>query len=150
MSFVHWHQSFKVTNFSHYDMTKLLVSLLILLCITSWFLWFYSPKAKNFIEVNGPLFSIIATLGGLAVFIQFYSEVEKSSRENQEKRQEEKAKLNSKMVALGSEIVNNIQLCNLFESEKDSNLKGVEVPNVLFCGFRFEVQFPALERIGWG
>lgn len=112
-------------------MIKWSIIFLILITVISSILWFYSPKMKKFIEENGPLFSAIATLVGLTVFIQFYSENEKTRIENQEKRQEEKAKFNARMVALSSEIVNDILLCNLFNADKERHISGTEVPNVL-------------------
>ena len=99
--------------------------ILVIICVLVSILWFKKPSARKFIKDNGPLFSAIATLIALTVFIQFY-------RDNQEKSQEEMAKHNSKMVALGSEIINNVELCNLFEAEKEGHLKGVEVPNIFF------------------
>jgi hypothetical protein len=113
-------------------MVKWTLIILACLCVTITIFWFNSPKAKKFIDDIGPLFSVISSLLALTVFLQFYNEIEKTKNESKEKRQEEKARLNSRMVALGSEIINNIQLCNLLEDEKENHLKGIEVPNVLF------------------
>ena len=45
---------------------------------------------------------------------------------------EERAKFNSRMTALASEIISNIQICNLFNSEKDDYLNGFTVPGIRF------------------
>lgn len=113
-------------------MVKWSLIILVLICTTASVLWFSNVNAKNFIEDIGPLFSVIATLLALTIFLQFYNEFTKTKKEGEAKKQEEKARLNSKMVALGSEIINNIQLCNLFEAEKGNHLKGTEVPNIYF------------------
>lgn len=113
-------------------MVKWTLIILACICVTVAIFWFANTKTKKFIVDIGPLLSVISSLLALTVFLQFYNEIEKTKNESQEKRQEEKARLNSKMVALGSEIINNIQLCNLFEAEKENQLKGIEVPNVFF------------------
>jgi hypothetical protein len=45
---------------------------------------------------------------------------------------EERAKFNSRMTALGSEIINNIQICNLLNSERTDYLNGATVPGIRF------------------
>lgn len=113
-------------------MVKWSLIILALICLAISILWLSSTNAKKIIEEINPLFSVIATVLALTIFLQFYNEVKKVNDENQQKRLVEKARLNSKMVALGSEIINNIQLCNLYESEKENHLKGIEVPNIFF------------------
>jgi hypothetical protein len=113
-------------------MIKIILGIFGTLCISIIFSWFYSPYIKELILELNPLFSLIASLLALTIFLQFYYEFNKAKNERKEKIAEGKAKMNSKMVALGSEIINNIQLCNLFESDKERHLQGVEVPNVYF------------------
>lgn len=113
-------------------MVKWTLIILAIICITTSILWFCNDKANKFIEDIGPLFSVIATILAVTIFLQFYNEFSKSKKEEEIKRIEERARHNSKMVALGSEIINSIQICNLFESEKENHLKGEEVPNVYF------------------
>lgn len=113
-------------------MVKWTLIILAIICIATSILWFCNEKIKKFIEDIGPLFSVIATILAVTIFLQFYNEFSKSKKEEETKKCEEKAKHNSKMVALGSEIINNIQICNLFESEKENHLTGIEVPNIYF------------------
>lgn len=113
-------------------MVKWSLIILAIICIMASVLWFSNAKAKKFIEDVGPLFSVIATLLALTIFLQFYNEFSKTKKEDEAKKQEERVRLNSKMVALGSEIINDIQLCNLFEAEKGNHLNGTEVPNIYF------------------
>ena len=113
-------------------MVKWTLIILGLICFAISIFWFRDVRAKKFVTDIGPLLSIIATLLALTIFLQFYNEFEKTKKDNEVKKQEERAKLNSKMVALGSEIVNNIQLCNLFNDDKQRHLTGNEVPNIYF------------------
>lgn len=113
-------------------MVKWTLIILGLICLAVSILWFSDESAKKFINEIGPLLSIIATLLALTIFLQFYNEFEKTKKDTKVRKQEERAKLNSKMVALGSEIINNIQLCNLFIEDKPRHLTGNEVPNIYF------------------
>jgi fucose permease len=110
---------------------KILITLGIL-CVTIIILWFACPLSRSFFESLGSLFTLISSLLALTVFLNFYIEIEKAKNENEQKRKEEKMKFNSRMTALGSEIVNNIQLCDLFESERENHINGNEVPNLYF------------------
>jgi len=115
-------------------MNTVLWTLIILgiLCLTITILWFTYPKSKSFFESLGSLFTLVSSILALTIFLQFYVELEKAKSDNKQKRTEEKAKFNSRMTALGSELVNNIRLCNLYVAEKENNLKGIEVPSILF------------------
>jgi len=119
-------------------MIKWILISLGLICISITFLWFKNDAAKTFINNVGPLFSLVSSILALTIFLQFYNDFKKSQKENDEKITLEKAKLNSKMVSLGTEMMNNILICNLFEGDKERHLLGIEAPNITFEYFVME------------
>lgn len=113
-------------------MIKWTLIILAIICIATSVFWFCNERFKKFIEDIGPLFSVLASLLAVTIFLQFYNDYSKSKKDEDLKKQEEKARHNSKMVALGSEIMNNIQICNLYDAERENHLTGKEVPNIYF------------------
>ncbi|PIF59814.1 hypothetical protein [Flavobacterium sp. 2] len=95
-------------------MVKWTLIFLAIICIATSIFWFCNDKANKFIEDIGPLFSVIATILAVTIFLQFYNEFSKSKKEEEIKRLEERAIHNSKMVALGSEIINISQIAQIY------------------------------------
>ncbi len=79
-----------------------------------------------------PLLTCLACIAALTVFLQFYLTLKLDAETTERHSIEERAKFISRMTALASEILNNIQICNLMNSEKDSYLNGTMVPGVRF------------------
>nr|WP_199158973.1 hypothetical protein [Pedobacter sp. ASV2] len=113
-------------------MIKTILWTILLICILITVLWFQNESVKTFINEIGSLVTVLSSIIALSVFLQFYNEFKKARLENEEKLKLERATLNSKMVSLGTEILNNIMICNLFIGDKPAHLAGTEAPNITF------------------
>ena len=113
-------------------MLKAVLSISLLACIAILAAWLLNPAWRQTIESASPVLSLVASIAALTVFAQFYITFSQASEVAAEKERVSRALLISRITALSAEIISNIQLCNLFESEKDQYLSGNVVPSMKF------------------
>lgn len=102
------------------------------LCISIILLWYFSQKWRGRINELAPLLNCLACIAALTVFLQFYMTLMHYRETTKNHLVEERAKFNSRMTALASEIICNIQICNQLISEKATYLNGTTVPGLRF------------------
>lgn len=107
----------------------LLLSLLFLAIVI---LWFACNPFDNFVRENSALLSLLGGLSVLAIFIQIYQADRQILLETNKTRIENRARRVSRITALSSEIIANIQTCNLYASERDKFIANHTTPTVRF------------------
>jgi hypothetical protein len=105
---------------------------LALICITILVAWFSRPAWRQSIESGASVFSLVASIVTLSVFLQFYQVYRQAADDAVERDQQIRARFVARMSALSSEILSNISTCNLFNGEKDAYLAGSTVPGIRF------------------
>lgn len=113
-------------------MLKAALSLVLLACLAVLAAWLCNPAWRPIIESASSVFSLVASIAALTVFAQFYITFSQANEATVEKERVARALLISRITALSAEIIGNIQLCNLFEGEKDQYLSGNVVPSMKF------------------
>ncbi len=113
-------------------MITVTLAFLATLCVAIICLWITVPKWRSRIDELTSLLTCLSSIATLTVFLQFYQTWKLAAEASDAHNKEELAKFNSRMSALASEIVNNIEICNLFNSEKDRYLSGSTVPGIRF------------------
>jgi hypothetical protein len=94
--------------------------------------WFSRPAWRQTIESGSSVFSLVASILTLSVFLQFYQTYRQAADDAAEKDRQRRARFVARMSALSSEILSNILTCNLFDGEKDAYLAGTTVPGIRF------------------
>jgi branched-subunit amino acid ABC-type transport system permease component len=113
-------------------MIKASLVLLVVLCVAILAAWFWRPAWRPIIERSSPVFSLLASIATLTIFLQFYQTFQQSTADATEKKREACAHFNSRMTALASEVLANISTCNLFAAEKEDYISGVTVSGIRF------------------
>jgi hypothetical protein len=113
-------------------MIRAILILLALTCVGIMVAWFARPAWRQTIKSGSPVFSLIASILTLTVFLQFYQTYRQAADDAAAKDREIRARFVARMSALSSEILANISTCNLFNGEKDAYLAGTTVPGIRF------------------
>jgi len=114
------------------DMIKGTIIALFLICVAIIIAWYAVPSWRPHLENASSVFSLVASIIALTVFIQFVYTFQEEAKAHEEIRKSEKAKFTARITALSSEILSNISVCNLFESEKEDYLSGKTVPGIRY------------------
>lgn len=108
--------------------TLLLSSLFLAIVI----LWFACNPFDNLVRENSALLSLLGGLSVLAVFIQIYQADRQILLEANKTRAENRAHRVSRITALSSEIISNIQICNLYAREREEFIANHTASTVRF------------------
>lgn len=111
-------------------MIVFVISIFGFICLLIILGYSFLPKIRSSIEKASPLFGFIASILALLIFLQFYQTVKDSRLELERHRQEKVNQFNAKMSAIGSELLNNLLLCNVFISEKDGYINGSKMADI--------------------
>jgi len=122
----------KTNPSTSHEMLKSVLSLVLVLCVGLLAAWFCNPAWRQTIESLSTVFSLVASIAALTVFAQFYVTFSQATEAAAEKERVARALLVSRITALSAEIIANIQLCNLFESEQTQYQSGNVVPSMKF------------------
>ena len=120
------------SRWQHSRMIKASLVLLVLICVAILVSWSALPAWRQTIESLSPVFSLVASIGTLTVFLQFYQTYRQAVQDAAEKDRQIRARFVARMSALKSEVLANILTCNLFNGEKDACLAGTMVPGIRF------------------
>lgn len=113
-------------------MIKIILTLIALLCFALLVSWYLEPSWRETIESASSIFSLLASIVTLTIFIQFYQTYIMWKQSENERERASRAQFTARMTALASEILSNIQTCKMFESEREFYLTGNITPNIRF------------------
>ena len=103
-----------------------------LICVLFVIIWFLSKSFRKFIESISSLLSFLTIILALTVFIQLFYSVRVFKLQNDIDQKSQEAIFNSKMAALGSEIIANVRICEIILKNKELYGNAEKVPNNIF------------------
>lgn len=113
-------------------MNTILIIIMAAVFITAIIVWIFSQSVRSFIESNSSLFNFLAVILALSVFIQLFYSVNTFQLQNDINKKSQEAIFNSKMAALGSEIMANVKICEKILKNKELYENAENVPNNIF------------------
>lgn len=102
------------------------------ICVLLVIIWFQSKSFQKSIEYTSSLQSFLAIILALTVFIQLFYSVRVFKLQNDIDQKSQEAIFNSKMAALGSEIIANVRICEIILENKELYENAEKVPNNIF------------------